>query len=313
MKTNKIRIRTTKIFDKWEIDSCVRNRPYRYHVTNEDFKSQDSKNWFPSDLLPFLKSSHISNLSSEKLKALQASYLVHFLDYTTELEHSLVNRAVENIVHNKTGVDFSKQLQDIGLKIYTDEAYHALFSAELSNQISQHFKIKRHSSKRIKRLQNLICQSTKAHKGLAIFLVAFVSETIIAKELLDLSRYNLIDPVSHMFRDHLHDEARHSQYFSDCFVWLWESLDYDKRLLCSQLIPNILSVFSEFDEPWLQKELLAHNVPQRQVEILLQETQHWSLTRLKLISTNTLYSIRRTDLLKNPEFQRLFEEGGVLP
>ena len=66
---------------------------------------------------------------------------------------------------------------------------------------------------RISRLNALIARTPESKRPLAWFLLGFVSETIIARELLDVCRDSLVSSVNDMLRDHLADEARHSRYF----------------------------------------------------------------------------------------------------
>ncbi|MDD1013924.1 diiron oxygenase [Pseudomonas rubra] len=304
--------RTSNTFKHWDIESSVRSRPNRYLLTQEAIQSSTTKNWFPPIMLPFLRHPAISVMPDHSIKYLQAHYLVHFLDYTTTLEHTIVNRAVENIVHDRMGITFNKNVRDAGLKIYTDEGYHAQYSAVLAEQVANHFTLARMSSARISKLNDLLRSADQKHLPLVQFLVGFVSETVIATELLDLTRHKLITPVHHAFRDHLHDEARHAQYFSECFVSVWQHLPTAEKLLAVDYIIEILDVFCQFDEPWLSISLMSCPTPPVYPHEIINESRKWATERRKLSALGTLEAIKRTDLLNTTAFKKSFVQQGLI-
>ncbi|MNJ34253.1 P-aminobenzoate N-oxygenase AurF [compost metagenome] len=312
MRYGQINLRTKNIFERWDNESSVRSRTNHHQLSQADIDSTTTKNWFPPEMLVFLRHSAIKAMPNNSIKYLQAHYLVHFLDYTTTLEHTVVNRAVENIVHDRMGIKFSKDARDAGLKIYTDEGYHAQFSADLAEQIVEHFRFPRIVSARITKLSTLLETSNKSQYSLIQFLIGFVSETIIASELLDLSRHKLIAPVHNVFRDHLHDEARHAQYFSDCFVSIWQHLKSNDRTLAVQYLPKILDIFCQIDEPWLAISLMTCPTPPACPKEIIADSRRWAMTRVSQASLSTVEAIKRTDLLNNPAFKKLFVEKGLI-
>lgn len=143
-------------FSKWNIESCVRSRSHRYKITASDISDSSVKDWFPPAMLPVLQHPVIKSMPSNHQKSLQARYLVHFLNHTTALEHLIINNAVENIIHKRMRVEFEDSMCTIGLMIYTDEAYHALFSDQLAADVAKYFQIERSQSSRLLQLQKLI-------------------------------------------------------------------------------------------------------------------------------------------------------------
>lgn len=312
MAHGKIENRTENIFERWDRESCVRSKENKYQISQTDIDASATKNWFPPDMLPFLKHPAIKSMPNTSIKYLQAHYLVYFLDYTTSLEHTIVNRALENIIHGKTNLTFSKSARNAGMKIYTDEGYHAQFSAELAEQVASHFSFPRVASVRIKQLRKLLNDTGQRQYHLVLFLVVFVSETIIASELLDLASNQLIDPVHQVFRDHLHDEARHAQYFCDCFVSVWNHLNPDDRRLAALCIPKILDIFCRFDESWLSISLATCPSPPNHTKQIISECRVLARSRKAATSSNTLEAIKRTDLLDNPSFRKIFIAHGLI-
>jgi hypothetical protein len=85
----------------WNNHASVRTSRHDYRLP-EDLQLQlQTRFWFPPAFLPYLSHPAIEAAGSKVMHRLAASHLVHFLDYTTLLEHRIVNRAVETIVHGE--------------------------------------------------------------------------------------------------------------------------------------------------------------------------------------------------------------------
>ncbi|MEX5341512.1 diiron oxygenase [Pseudomonas sp. I2] len=210
--------RGERAFHDWHQNSAVRSRPYAYLLTPQDLADTDPERWYPTSLNPVLSLSEVTKLPSSTRLNAHVAHLVHFLDYTTTLELTVVNDAVASMTLGALKQNFDAVDQRAALKLYTDEGYHALFSRQIADQLVEHFDIARHPAMRLLLLNQYIEQTPSTYKSLAVFMIAFVSETIITRELLDLSREQLVEPVFHMLRDHLHDEARHSVFFLIVFA-----------------------------------------------------------------------------------------------
>ena len=199
----------------WNNHASVRTSRHDYRLP-EDLQLQlQTRFWFPPAFLPYLSHPAIEAAGSKVMHRLAASHLVHFLDYTTLLEHRIVNRAVETIVHGELPAYIPPRMKTAALQLYTDEGYHALFSHHLAEQIAElhGFTGRPQMPLRITRLTGQIARTPESKRPLAWFLLGFVSETIIARELLDVCRETLVSSVNDMLRDHLADEARHSRFF----------------------------------------------------------------------------------------------------
>jgi hypothetical protein len=127
----------------------------------------ETRHWFPPAFLPYLAHPVIQAAGSACVARLSANHLVHFLDYTTLLEHRIVNRAVETIVHGELPAYVPTRMKNAALQLYTDEGYHALFSNQLAEQIAAFYGITGRPVMplRITRLNALIARTpeTTAH------------------------------------------------------------------------------------------------------------------------------------------------------
>lgn len=164
-------------------------------------------------------------------------------------------------------------MKTAALQLYTDEGYHALFSNSLAEQIAgiYGFNLRPVVPQRITRLNTLLERTPDKHRALAWFLVGFVSETIIARELLDVCHDDLVSSVQAMLRDHLADEARHSRYFSEVFHYLWLTLNNRQRLFAARLLLDSIRIFFEVDERWLRESLHSAGIGETAVTQVLGE------------------------------------------
>jgi hypothetical protein len=272
--------------------------------------------WFPPAFLPYLSHPSIEAAGQSVIHRLSANHLVYFLDYTTLLEHRIVNRSVETIVHGELAVNIPQRMKTAALQLYTDEGFHALFSNSLAEQIAHHYGITQRPvmPQRITRLNTLLAQTPDRHQALAWFLVGFVSETIIARELLDVCRESLVSCVQEMLRDHLTDEARHSRYFSEVFHYLWLTLNSSQRTFAARLLVEIILAFFEVDERWLKESLHSANLDAACITDILDElTGSQSIVqRARSGAGATLQALHNAGFFDLRSNQQLFIQAGLV-
>ncbi|WP_082044664.1 diiron oxygenase [Pseudomonas sp. C5pp] len=305
----KVTDRSITMFRDWHLSSAVRSRPYVYKFSEADFSQSEPGLWFPAALSPVLAHDSLKAFSKQELRALHVYHLVYFMDYTTELEIAHVNEAVQCIVIGGLKKYFEDGERCIALKLYADEGYHALFSRDIAGQVARHFDLMRAKSTRIMGLDRILEKSPLEFRCLTRFCIAFVSETLIASELLKLSRGSLVGPVAHMFIDHLHDEGRHAIFFSECFVRLWRKISVCEKNYVVQVLLEVLAVFCRPDIPFLQ--MLFEGRPVIGNEIVVYLESNWSARMLE-VSGPTLRAIQRTDLLDDEGYLLQFKMAGLV-
>lgn len=170
----------------WDLQACVRTLPYRYMLREEDLYSE----LFPREILP-LSESEIDSLPQDLRNKLLAYALIDFLDYTTALEHTIVNPVFSAIGNSGLFSILREKHRIQALQFYTDEGYHAYFSYRLSAEASYLLdipKIKRNPA-RLELLSKIKSKNPNhRHSEIIVcFLKTFVSETLIAKELSRIS------------------------------------------------------------------------------------------------------------------------------
>lgn len=300
----------------WDNRAAVRTSKHTYLLPPEIEQQLQTRHWFPPAFLPYLNHPSVKAAGRAITHRLSANHLVYFLDYTTLLEHRIVNRSVETIVHDDLGVCIPRRMKNAALQLYTDEGYHALVSNSLAEQIAAFYGMfdRPVMPQRIIRLQALLERTPDRHKSLAWFLAGFVSETIIAKDLLDICRDALVDGVQEMLRDHLADEARHSRYFCEVFHYLWLHLNSAQRMFCASLLPELIRVFFEVDERWLKSSLRFVGLSETAcLEIIegLSDAQA-TLQRARSGASATLGALEKAGFFDRPCNRKLFTRAGFL-
>lgn len=299
----------------WDHKAAVRVGKGDYRLPENLEQQLRSRDWFPPAFIPYIEHPLIHEAGRSIAQRLAANHLVHFLDYTTLLEHRVVNRAVETIVHGELPLPIPLPMKTAALQLYTDEGYHALFSNEVAEQIATLYGISdRPPPRRIQRLLGMIDTVAPGDRPLAWFLLGFVSETIIAKELLTITRDTLVCTVYRMLRSHLEDEARHSRYFSEVFQYLWAALDPTQRDLAATLLLQIIGLYFKPDMPWLKRSLASVGFNERSalqiVGDLLQPDAHGQRVRSGAVST--FAAMRKAGFFDDEHHRRLFAQTGFI-
>ncbi|MDF3835777.1 diiron oxygenase [Cupriavidus basilensis] len=303
-------------FPHWDESSAVRSKPYNYDCSHVNSESGEplSGNWFFPAALSFLKHPLLADLTSQQVQGLLARNLISFLEYTTLLEHRIVNRSAESIAHNYLPVTIPHDLRMDALRLYTDEAYHAVISADVSNQVAEIYGIDLGGRKfqRIARLEELIENSQ--HPELGWFLIGFVSETVITKEFLKIGQTAIAAPVYTMLMDHLEDERKHSQYFIKMFSYIWNRLAQEERDFCALQLPTIIQECFRLDSNILINDLTDVGVRKEIAKTLSMErnTKIENQKRARAGSVATLHALRKCNFFSDPRYAVEFARSGLL-
>jgi hypothetical protein len=300
----------------WDSRASVRSSTHDYQLPDDVQQQLQSRYWFPPAFLPYLAHPAIQAAGREVLHRLSANHLAHFLDYTTLLEHRIVNRAVEVIVHRELPIYVPLPMKHAALQLYTDEGYHALFSNRLAEQIAALYGMTGRPvvPKRITRMNAMIARTPEKNRPLAWFLLGFVSETIIARELLDICRDTLVSSVNDMLRDHLTDEARHSRYFAEAFHYFWLSMNSRQRTFVSRTLLEIIGIFFEVDERWLQQSMRGAGIADSDVMEIVggMATVQANRARARSGCIATVDALRKAGFFATPHNQTLFAKAGLI-
>src|SRR5690606_7364991 len=149
-------------------------------------------------------------------------------------------------------------LANDALKLYTDEGYHAWFTAEASRAIRGAFQLPAHEepSARINAIEALVAAAPPERRDLAWFTVGFVGETMITPALVEALRGTAHSAIQALLLAHLEDEWVHAKYFALLFGRVWPKLDADGQAFVGALLPAAMAAFHTVDAP-LHRRLLV--------------------------------------------------------
>ncbi|WP_345942367.1 diiron oxygenase [Streptomyces sp. SID2888] len=167
-------------------------------------------------------------LPSDRFEEVLVQHLYRYLDFTARLEYIVVNRTVLGIAHGSIDVELPEEMRFDAYKIYCDEAYHTLFSVDLSRQVQQRTGIVPRPLDEpyfLVRLRQILEELPDEHRALAEMLFVIVSETLISSTLAEIpERPDVVAAVRGTTRDHALDEGRPHAYFAAFLRYLWGQL-----------------------------------------------------------------------------------------
>lgn len=230
-------------FKTWNEQSWIRSKSLK--------KGEITELPFALDMMPLVSHPEIAK-DNECWLTILAYKLLAYLKFTTLLELNYVNPVTAGIAQGRAPFQPTIQQRKDALKIYCDEAGHALFTEELAFQVRDTFKL--HSSTIGRPRFELVLkdileekQSPLSPELIKLFYVA-ISETLITKYLNHLPHHSQVDPlVRAVVADHAQDEALHNVYYRSLFPIMWNSLTCYEKEEMGKLLPQLVCAFLEPD------------------------------------------------------------------
>lgn len=257
-------------FGTWFERASVRSAPRRML----DERGPD-KYVFSPELVPLARHELVRALPEQVFGELLTQHLYRYLDFTAKLEHLVVNHTVLGIAHGTVGVELPDEMRMDAYKIYCDEAYHALFSADLVRQVRTRtgvqpmLDVQPYFMRRLVEIQESV---PEALRPLVELLFVICSETLISATLAEVpDDPRVYSAVRDTIRDHAQDEGRHHAYFAQFLKFLWHQMDPALRRTAGRLLPELVHAFLRPDLPAMRVELLGYGLARDDVEQVLAE------------------------------------------
>ena len=229
----------SKLFSRWNEKSWIRSKPMR----------QDSIVGLPfsPDLVPLANHSAIAQDDNLWMTVLAYRLLAH-LQFTTLLELNHVNPICSALSLGSAPINLNIQQRNDALKIYCDEAGHALFVELFSNQVKETFSLGDSVLGRPvfeKVIETIIAENqTILSPDLIKLFFVTISETLVTKVLKQVpSDPKVANVVRDVIGDHAADEALHGAYFQALFPLLWQNLSSLEKQEMIKLLPRLVWAF----------------------------------------------------------------------
>jgi hypothetical protein len=311
--TNKMFVYNNK-FDRWDQQASVRVKPQRMFIDEESI----GKIYFPPELVPVSRHSMVRILGDEALREILIQRLYTYLGFTAQLEHDVVNHVTKVISQRKLGVTFPWEMVFDAHKIYCDEAYHALFSVDLSHQIEVATGVKPHIVEQsccLTRLQEIVATVPQDLQMLATTFFSIISETLITSILSDIPKdKRVMKAVREVIADHAEDEGRHHAYFAKVLEYLWPLMGERERKVIGPLLPQFIQAFLEPDYKAAAYELAGCGLRPEEVQQVVYESypHEQILAGIKSGSQATIRHFRRNGLFEDQRIVDAFQNAGLI-
>jgi hypothetical protein len=300
-------------FRSWYEKSTVRSQPRRMLSA-----ADPAPHFFSPDLVPAARHPLVRVLSPERYRTLLVQHLYRYLDFTARLEHLVVNRTVLGIAHDTLGLQLPEPMRLDAYKIYCDEAYHALFSADLIVQVRNATGIAPALPPEpffLRRLAAVRAGADERSRPLVDLMFVIISETLISATLAEVpDDPEVAGAVREVLRDHLADEGRHHRYFALFLRQLWTQLDTGDRQAAALLVPALVDCFLRPDQEAVRADLLAAGLSPADADQVVAEVFPPDLVRGYTWST-TRQMVRyfaQLGALDDPEVEAVFAAGGLV-
>ncbi|MFF1839708.1 diiron oxygenase [Streptomyces sp. NPDC058231] len=221
----------------WYESAGVRSGPRR--MLEEDHESGLSV--FPERLVPHLHHEGLADLGAEGRRTLLTQHFYQYMLFTSHLETKVVNRGAAMVAHGEVDLDVGPDARLDAFKIYSDEAYHALFSLDVVQQVEKVTAtpvLPYDFGPRMARLDRTAHQFLPEHRRLAHLLQVVAFETVVTRFLAQIPRdESVFRVVREVVGDHVRDEVHHHSYFTRFFKELWASLSpaLRSKVACSMV------------------------------------------------------------------------------
>jgi hypothetical protein len=245
--------------------------------------------------------------------------LYRYLDFTAYLEHRVVNIVASRVALGETGFDLPRDMRHDAYKLYCDEAYHALFSADLKRQVEAATGIVSappHMPRPLRRLKAI--QSASPHEMRALIKLFFVivSETLISATLIQIPRDGrVVSAVREMVADHAEDEGRHHAYFASLLELIWPRMSCRQQATIGPLLPELILAFLEPDRAAIRSEVARCGLEPDVVRQIVDETYpaHLVQANARSMAKATIRLFERNGVLEHSRTQESFQAAGLIP
>jgi hypothetical protein len=297
----------------WDSKSAVRAKPRRL-LTPDDH----GLSFFSAELTPVVSHPLVVQRGGGSVEELLTRRLYSYLDFTTVLEQEIVNPVVLRLSRDAFGLSLPFSMQFDAYRIYCDEAYHALFSADIKSQVEECTGIisgpgvEPGFARAIQRARDSVPSRLQ---GLVDLCATVVSETLISGSLTRIPEdLTVVSAIRESLADHAVDERTHHAYFTRVLEVCWPQLDEATRQMLGPHFADFISAFLAPD-PGAQRAALAQAGfgaedsariiwESHPADETLMGTRHAARTTIRLL--------QRTGVLNDGKTEDYFSQLGLL-
>jgi hypothetical protein len=296
-------------FDRWDERASVRRTPRR-------LVAADDGPYFPSELMAVASHPLVRGLSPEESATVQLRHLHRYLRFTVELETKYVNPVALALASHGYGLNLPPRMRLDAMRVYTDEAYHALVATDLLMQSEARSGVaeRRGPPGFAVAFAELAGSASSRQTALLELLFVGVSETLITGTLAQLPRAReapagLRDAV----RDHASDEARHHRYFSAVLAEVWSAMSADDRIEVGALVPTLIDIFLRPDLGPVAADLVEAGLTEADAALVVAETMGDDRVaeQRARVAESAVRAFEAAGALADTKVRHAFEDAGL--
>jgi hypothetical protein len=304
-------------FSQWYQRATIRSRPRRI-LNNELLQN---KLCFSPELVPVSRHKIVKARGVAAYREILAYHLLAYLNFTDRLEHDVVNATVRRIATGQLPpLSFPKEMQIDAYKIYSDEAYHSLCSADMAQQILEATKLD--NSIRFEfelldyfdEIKNSYSGSSELRHLAELFFVT-VSEILITSLLTKIpTDKRVVTAVRKLVADHAEDEGRHRNYFIKVNDLVCPQLSKNQLDVIGPLVPHFIIKFLSPDLTVVRNYLSRVLSSASEIEEVIAESYDPAevFQNIRKTAASTVRIFKNSGLLKNEATADAFARAGLL-
>lgn len=301
-------------FANWEIRASVRSKPRR--VMDAD---GNGLLFFPPESVPAVSHELVTARGAELEHRVLVHSLYQYLHFTTVLEQLTVLPVTARLSLNRSGLELPVGMRADAFKITTDEAWHAQFSYDFTNEVERVTAIPAIAvvEPGFVRLLDRVRSTFEPSAGNLVDLVfAVVSETLVSSLLSDIPKDRRLPvPVRELVADHAADEGRHHAYFRYLLRWLWPQLSLAEQRMIGPRIPEFINVFLRPDLFSVASVLRVCSFSEADISTILHDSygQNSPVFTIEPAARATVRAFAEVGAVKDPATRDAFAAAGLLP
>lgn len=301
-----------RLFANWYDKASVRRAPRRM-IDPEDL----SLDLFPRELVPVASHEIVVSRYPEKIPHLLALWLYRYLTFTVNLETLVVNTTTSRLASNTAPVALSRDEILFAFKVYCDEAYHALFCADMLQQVCGQTSFRPAPQSRPSFLRDYeTIEGDPVEIATKQFMFTAVSEMLITVSLNNVregQREKTPLAIRQMMSDHAQDESRHHAFYRDLLKAFLCQLPEEKATRLAASMPDYLMAFVAPDIPNIVAELEFIGLTQDEAREVCADTyRNEVVTAYAQACSNGLTDLlHETGMLTRPQVADRFEDVGI--
>lgn len=254
------------IFANWNERASVRRAPHR-RIDPEDL----ALDLFPRALVPVVAHPIVLARYPEAIPELLTLALYRYLDFTINLEMFVVADTTRLLIadHGPVALDARERVD--AHRLACDESYHALFCADLTQQVIAASGRAPAPAQAPLFLRRLRARMAQEGGELNRFLFTALSEMLITGNLSDARRNDATPAaVRGVLSDHAADEVRHGLFYRDLLARLLHQSGSESAALAA-VIPELLLDFLSPDLVNIRIDLAHAGIAPHHAEEILAE------------------------------------------